>query len=73
MGVYSRSTLFTITYYLFLAVFVTFKNIIMGIFFALPSLRHVIHISYTLTVTLKEVGYSISAAVKTEVLWLYVT
>lgn len=37
-------------------------------FFALPSLRHVIHISYTLTVTLKGVGYSISAAVKTEVL-----
>lgn len=71
MGVYSRSTLFTITYYLFLAVFVTFKNIIMVIvffFFALPSLRHVIHISYTLTVTLKGVGYSISAAVKTEVL-----
>lgn len=71
MGVYSRSTLFTITYYLFLAVFVTFKNItmVLGVFFfALPLLKHVIHISRTLTVPLKGVGYSISAPVETEVL-----
>lgn len=77
MDVYSRSTLFTTIYYLFLAVFVTFKNntmvLVFFFLFALPLLKHVIHISYILTVILKGVGCSISVAVETEVLWLYVT
>lgn len=49
MGVYSRSTLFTITYYLFLAVFVTFKNItmVLGGFF-LPY--HYSNMLFTLAV-----------------------
>lgn len=70
MDVYSRSTLFTTIYYLFLAVFVTFKNntVVLAFFFALPLLKHVIHISYILTVILKGVGCSISVAVETEVL-----
>lgn len=36
--------------------------------FSLPLLKHVIHISYILTVILKGVVYSISVAVETEVL-----
>lgn len=73
MDVYSRSTLFTTIYYLFLAVFVTFKNnamvlVCLFVCFALPLLEHVIHISYILTVIPKGVGCSISVAVETEVL-----
>lgn len=72
MDVYSRSTLFTTIYYLFLAVFVTFKNntmvLVFFFFFALPLLKHAIHISYILTVIPKGVGRTISVAVETEVL-----
>lgn len=49
MDVYSRFTLFTTIYYLFLAVFVTFKNNTMVLVFFLPY--HYSNMLYTLAIS----------------------